>query len=132
MLPKNSGVCFPLDQLGCVILRGGFFSPGQDTVVYGPAGTETSAIAQILSEEFEKQKHLTTNSFFSRVRDRQRMAKYFITTIAYQILQAILQIGEAIGPVIAKDLSILYQSPNIQLQEIIVELFIYLTTHNVL
>lgn len=94
--------------------------------LHGPAGGGKSAIAQTLSEMFGERRHLAAGFFFSRGKERQSMAKYFVTTIAYQLSKSIPRIGEAIGSVIARDPSILYQTTAIQLQKIIVEPFKYM------
>jgi hypothetical protein len=95
----------------------------------GPVGSVKSAISQILSEDFARLKTLDASFFFFSSPKPPEHSKIFYLS---HRLSDLPRIGEVKGAIISKDPSILYQSIDIQLQQMVVKPFKYLKHYSVL
>ncbi|KAF9260218.1 hypothetical protein L218DRAFT_962835 [Marasmius fiardii PR-910] len=87
----------------------------------GSAGIGKSAIAQTISEEFEKTGRLAASFFFSRHQPKRNLSNYLFPAIAYQLTSSVPELREPIANVIRSDPDVLQHSLELQFARLIAE-----------
>ena len=87
--------------------------------MYGPAGAGKSAIAQSIAELCEAL--LAASFFFSRTAAGRNDNSRLVSTIVWQLIQAIPEIRETVLSSLERDPTILSRTPAVQMQSLIVD-----------
>jgi len=87
--------------------------------MYGPAGAGKSAIAQSIAELCEAL--LAASFFFSRTAAGRNDNSRLVSTIVWQLIQAVPEIRETVLSSLERDPTILSRTPAVQMQSLIVD-----------
>ena len=89
--------------------------------LYGSAGTGKSAIAQTIAEICEQAGLLAASFFFSRTAAGRNDMSRLVSTIVYQLIQTIPEIGDRVLTLLGKNPHILSRAPSSQMRILVID-----------
>lgn len=91
--------------------------------IYGPAGAGKSAIAQTVAEACARKSTLAASFFFFHGAPGRNAAEGLIPSLAYQLIIRLPEKRAQLGSIVEADPSILYKPLELQIQKLILPLF---------
>ncbi|CAA7270470.1 unnamed protein product [Cyclocybe aegerita] len=116
--------CYPGTRVAVINELLGWITDNRDTFIhwlYGPAGAGKSAIMQEIAELCFGRRTLLASFFFSRTALLRNDEKRLVSTIAYQLVQALPQTRPYIEEVVENDPALFSKDIQTQLQLIVLE-----------